>query len=265
MSIHLREVVKSFSGREVLRGFTLDVADGRTTAIVGPSGSGKSVLLKHVVGLLRPDSGSVEVDGIAVPSLGPGGLARLRRRIGYVFQFAALFDSMTIERNVGMGLRRIPGWDSGRIARRVQECLELVDLAGMGDRYPAQLSGGQRKRAGLARAIAPSPGYLLYDEPTTGLDPVTTSVIDRLILRMRDELGATGLIVTHDMTSAFRVADRITMLHEGRARFTGTPAQVREADDPVLRGFVEGDPDLYFAGSGRGVGAERREEGRNGT
>ena len=204
------------------------------------------MLLKHLVGLMRPDLGSVLVDGESVPDLRRRELARLRRRVGYVFQFAALFDSMTIAQNVGMGLKRLPDWGPSRIGQRVDECLSLVDLDGYGERYPAQLSGGQRKRAGLARAIAASPKYLLYDEPTTGLDPVTTSVIDQLILRMRDELGVTGLVVTHDMTSAFRVADRITLLHEGKARFTGTPADVRAARDDVLRGFVEGDPGLYY-------------------
>lgn len=246
MSIGLLDVQRAFGSKQVLKGFTLRVEDGETAAIVGPSGSGKSVLLKHVVGLLRPDAGSILVDGTSVPELDRRGMARLRQGIGYVFQFAALFDSMTIGENIGMGLRRMRGWDHKRIQERVVKCLALVELEGMGDRYPAELSGGQRKRAGLARAIAPSPKYLLYDEPTTGLDPVTTSVIDRLILRMRDELGVTGLVVTHDMTSAFRVADRITLLHNGRARFTGTPAEVRAATDPVLRGFVEGDPDLYY-------------------
>ncbi len=250
MSIQLDELRKSFDGKEVLRGFTLTVEDGETSAIVGPSGCGKSVLLKHLVGLLRPDGGTVFVDGQSVPELRKKELVRLRRRIGYVFQFAALFDSMTISANIAMGLRRLPGWDRKRIASRVEECLALVDLNGLGERYPAQLSGGQRKRAGLARAIAASPKYLLYDEPTTGLDPVTTSVIDRLILRMRDELGVTALVVTHDMTSAFRVADRITLLHEGRARFTGAPAEVRTADDDVLRGFVDGDPALYYGVQG---------------
>ena len=246
MSIRLREVHKAFGPKQVLKGFSLEVRDGETLAIVGPSGSGKSVLLKHVAGLLRPDSGSIFVDTHSVPELGRQELTRLRQRIGYVFQFAALFDSMTVAENVGMGLRRMPGWDAQAIAERVAECLALVDLIGLGDRYPAQLSGGQRKRAGLARAIAPSPKFLLYDEPTTGLDPVTTTVIDRLILRMSDELGVTGLVVTHDMTSAYRVADRITLLHDGRARFTGTAAEVRDAGDEVLRGFVEGNPDLYF-------------------
>ncbi len=246
MSIRLAGLCKAFGTKEVLRGFTLTVREGETAAIVGPSGCGKSVLLKHLVGLLRPDAGTVVVDGLAVPDLRRKDLVTLRRKIGYVFQFAALFDSMTIAANVGMGLRRLRGWDRGHIEERVAECLGLVDLDGLGGRYPAQLSGGQRKRAGLARAIAASPKYLLYDEPTTGLDPVTTSVIDRLILRMRDELGVTALVVTHDMTSAFRVADRITLLHDGKARFTGTPAQVRTAGDDVLRGFVEGNPALYY-------------------
>ena len=263
MSIRLAGVHKAFGPKEVLRGFTLEVEDGETAVIVGSSGSGKSVLLKHVVGLLCPDAGSVVVDGRLVPELKKEDLARLRRRIGYVFQFAALFDSMTIAENVGMGLRRLSGWDPGRIKARVAECLSLVDLDGLGGRYPAELSGGQRKRAGMARAIAASPKYLLYDEPTTGLDPVTTSVIDRLILRMRDELGATGLVVTHDMTSAYRIADRITLLHRGRARFTGTPAEVRSAGDHVLRGFVEGDPALYY-----GLGPQNKitqlEGGQNG-
>ncbi len=252
MSISIVELHKAFGPKEVLRGFSLEVRVGATVAIVGPSGSGKSVLLKHLVGLMRPDMGSVLVDGESVPDLGRRDLARFRRRVGYVFQFAALFDSMTIAENVGMGLKRLPGWSADRIDHRVQECLSLVDLDGMGERYPSQLSGGQKKRAGLARAIAASPKYLLYDEPTTGLDPVTTSVIDELILRMRDELGVTGLVVTHDMTSAFRVADRITLLHEGKARFTGTPAEVRAARDDVLRGFVEGDPGLYYGLQGRG-------------
>ncbi|MDE2762360.1 MAG: ATP-binding cassette domain-containing protein [Gemmatimonadota bacterium] len=246
MSIQLAGVHKAFGPKKVLRGFTLTLREGETAAIVGPSGCGKSVLLKHLVGLLRPDAGTVFVDGRSVGDLRRRELVELRRKIGFVFQFAALFDSMTVAANVSMGLRRLPGWDRKRIAERVGECLGLVDLNGLGERFPAELSGGQRKRAGLARAIAASPKYLLYDEPTTGLDPVTTSVIDRLILRMRDELGVTALVVTHDMTSAFRVADRITFLHGGKARFTGTPAEVRTAGDDVLRGFVEGDPALYY-------------------
>lgn len=248
----MRGVRKAFGPKEVLCGLDLQVAEGETLAVLGPSGTGKSVLLKHVAGLLRPDAGSVVVDGRQVGELGRREIVELRRRVGYVFQFAALFDSMTIGENVGMGLRRIPGWDDRRIRARVAECLALVELEGMEDRRPAELSGGQRKRAGLARAIAASPKYLLYDEPTTGLDPVTTTVIDRLILRMKRELGVTGVVVTHDMTSAFRIADRIVFLHDGKARFAGTPAEARTAADPVLRGFVDGDPALYALGGAHG-------------
>jgi len=251
MSMEVRGLRKSFGEKKVLRGFDLQAGENETIAIVGPSGAGKSVLLKHVVGLLRPDAGSVIVDGVVVGDLDESALGDFRRRIGYVFQFAALFDSMTIAENVGMGLRRAGEWTPRRIRARTEECLALVGLEGMGDSRPAALSGGQRKRAGLARAIAASPKYLLYDEPTTGLDPVTTTSIDRLMLRMRDELGVVSLVVTHDMTSAFRVADRITLLHEGRAWFTGTPTEVRSSCDPVIRGFVEGDPALYF-GAGAG-------------
>jgi len=167
--------------------------------------------------------------------------------VGYVFQFAALFDSMTVAENVGMGLRRISGMSAEEIHERVAECLALVDLDGYEERMPAELSGGQRKRAGLARAIATRPKYLLYDEPTTGLDPVTTSVIDSLILRMRQELNVTGVVITHDMQSAFRISDRIAMLYDGRIRLQGTPDEVRAAEDRVVRAFIEGRPDLLEA------------------
>jgi phospholipid/cholesterol/gamma-HCH transport system ATP-binding protein len=172
------------------------------------------------------------------------GLYQLRRRVGYVFQFAALFDSMSVEQNLNMGLSRVPGLDGEERRSRVAESLRLVDLEGFGPRMPGQLSGGQRKRVGLARAIVTRPKYLLYDEPTTGLDPVTTAVIDQLILRMEGELGVTSLVVTHDMTSAYRVADRIAMLHGGQIRFVGTPDEIRAADDPIVRGFIEGRPEL---------------------
>jgi phospholipid/cholesterol/gamma-HCH transport system ATP-binding protein len=184
------------------------------------------------------------VDDRNVATLSREELYELRREVGYVFQFAALFDSMTVHDNVGMGLKRIPGWTRGRISERVEECLHLVDLDGYGERFPAELSGGQRKRAGLARAIATAPKYLLYDEPTTGLDPVTSAVINELIMRMRRELEVTGVVITHDMESAFRISDRIAMLHDGRIRFEGTPDQLRETQDPVVRGFIEGRPDL---------------------
>ena len=249
MSIHLKDVHKAFGAKEVLKGFTLDITEGQTMSIIGGSGSGKSVALKHIVGLLRPDQGDVWVDGQNVSRLDQQTLYSLRRNVGYVFQFAALFDSMTIEENVGMGLKRIEGTSPAQIRDRVRECLHLVDLEGYEDRFPSELSGGQKKRAGLARAIATAPNYLLYDEPTTGLDPVTTAVIDRLIVRMSDKLGVTGIVITHDMDSAFRISDRVAMLYDGRVRFEGTPAEVKAAEDPIVRGFIEGRPELMEAAS----------------
>jgi len=249
VSIVLDDVHKAFDGQEVLRGFTVEVREGETLAIIGGSGSGKSVALKHIVRLLEPDRGEVRVDGRSVGALSEDELYELRRNVGYVFQFAALFDSMTVGENVSMGLRRIPGMTPAEIVDRVAECLRLVDLTGYEERRPSELSGGQRKRAGLARAIATRPKYLLYDEPTTGLDPVTTAVIDELIVRMRRELGVTGVVVTHDMASAYRIADRVAMLYDGRIRFQGTPAEIRACGDPVVKGFIEGRPDLLEVAS----------------
>jgi phospholipid/cholesterol/gamma-HCH transport system ATP-binding protein len=249
VSIVLDGIHKAFGPNKVLRGFTLEVEDGETLAVVGQSGSGKSVALKHVVGLLRPDQGEVWVDGQRLADLSQDELYEVRRNVGYVFQFAALFDSLTIGENLGLGLKRIKGMTEGAIGARVKECLELVELEGYEDRFPSQLSGGQRKRAGLARAIATEPKYLLYDEPTTGLDPVTTTVIDRLIVRMREELKVTSLVITHDMGSAHRIADRIGMLYQGVIRFMGTPEEIQACEDPVVRGFIEGIPEL-LEGSG---------------
>jgi phospholipid/cholesterol/gamma-HCH transport system ATP-binding protein len=237
--IHFENLSKAFGGKQVLAGLTLDVRDGETMVIIGYSGSGKSVALKHVVGLLQPDSGDVMVDGRAVSTLDRDALNLLRREIGYVFQFAALFDSMTVAENIALGLHRQRLSDE-EIAERVEEALALVDLTGAGDRDAADLSGGMRKRVGIARAIALRPRYILYDEPTTGLDPVTSAVIDRLMVRTRERLRVTGLVVTHDMRSAYTIGDRIAMLYEGRIRQVGTIEQIRESDDPVVRQFVEG-------------------------
>ena len=244
MSIVLDGIHKAFGSNKVLRGFSLEVEDGETLAVVGQSGTGKSVALKHVVGLLRPDQGEVWVDGQRLGDLSQDELYEVRRNVGYVFQFAALFDSLTIGDNLGMALKRIKGITAAAITARVRECLDLVELEGYEDRFPSQLSGGQRKRAGLARAIAAKPKYLLYDEPTTGLDPVTTTVIDRLIIRAREELKVTSLVITHDMGSAYRIADRIGMLHGGVIRFMGTPEEIQLCEDPVVRGFIEGKPEL---------------------
>ena len=244
MSIVLRDVHRAFGRNQVLRGVDLEVLDGETLSVIGFSGAGKSVILKHMVGLIQPDSGDVVVDAQNVSELDVRELSALRRDIGYVFQFAALFDSMSIADNVAMGLRRIPGMYDEEIVSRVRECLALVELEGIEDRYPSELSGGMVKRAGLARAIATKPKYLLYDEPTTGLDPVTVTVIDRLIVRMKEELGVTGIVVTHDIASAYRISDRIAMLHDGRIRTCGTVDEIRESDDLLLRSFIEGRPEL---------------------
>lgn len=242
--IRLVDVYKSFGPKRVLQGFTLDVLEGETMVIIGYSGSGKSVAIKHIVGLLEPDSGRVIVDDFEVPKLSRRDLYKLRARIGYVFQFAALFDSFTIGDNVAMGLRKQQELSETEIQRRVHEALELVDLPNVADRFPAELSGGMRKRVGIARAIALRPKYILYDEPTTGLDPVTSAVIDQLMVRMRDTLGVTGIVITHDMRSAYTVGTRIAMLYEGRVRQAGTVDEIRQTTDPIVRQFIEGKADL---------------------
>jgi phospholipid/cholesterol/gamma-HCH transport system ATP-binding protein len=243
--IRLEGVCKAFGPRVILDGVTLDVPDGRNTVIIGRSGSGKSVTLRCIIGLIRPDAGRVLVDDEVVADLDRDGLTALRSRIGYVFQFAALFDSMTVAENIALGLTR-RGYTPDEIADRVQHSLRLVDLPGVESKYPAELSGGMRKRAGIARAVALRPRYILYDEPTTGLDPMTTSVMDELMIRTRD-LGVTGVIVTHDMKSAFATGDRIAMLHDGHIRQSGTPDEIRASDDPVVRQFIEGRPDRALA------------------
>src|SRR6056297_334193 len=244
MSIEMKDVHKAFGEKKILKGFSLRVDEGETVAIIGASGSGKSTLLKHMNALLKPDAGEVWVDDQRIDVLEGTDLYDARRKVGYVFQFAALFDSMTIAENVAMGLRRIEGMSESEISERVRSSLARVDLEGVDEQYPSELSGGMKKRAGLARAIALEPAYLLYDEPTTGLDPLTLSMVDELILRMRDSLGVTSVVITHDMGSAYRIADRIAMLHDGKVRQVGTPDEIRESDDPVVRGFVEGRPEL---------------------
>jgi phospholipid/cholesterol/gamma-HCH transport system ATP-binding protein len=238
--IVLDQLTKAFTGRPVLQGLSLEIPDGQNTVIIGASGAGKSVTLKLIVGLLEPDSGRVLVDGEDVQELDRNGLAALRARIGYVFQFAALFDSMTVAENIRLGLVK-RGHGDAVIRERVEESLAVVDLSGTEDKLPSELSGGMRKRVGIARAIALKPRYILYDEPTTGLDPLTAAVMDQLIMRTRD-LGVTGLVVTHDMRSAFTVGDRVAMLHEGSIRQAGTAAEIESSEDPLVRQFVEGQP-----------------------
>ncbi len=240
--IEFQDLHKGFDDKEVLRGLSLRIRDGETVVIIGYSGTGKSVALKHIVGLLHPDAGDVIVDGHAVSTLDRDGLTALREGIGYVFQFAALFDSLTVAENLALGLRR-RRVSAEEVEDRVREALALVDLSGTEERMPAELSGGMRKRVGIARAIALRPRYILYDEPTTGLDPVTSAVIDRLMVRTREHLGVTGVVVTHDMRSAYTVGDRIAMLYEGRIRQVGTVAEIQETEDSVVRQFIEGRPE----------------------
>lgn len=238
--ISLSDVYKSFGSKLVLRGFSLEVLEGETMVIIGFSGSGKSVVLKHIVGLLEPDSGDVVVDGISVPQLTRQELYALRARIAYVFQFAALFDSMSVGDNIAMGLRKRAELNEAEIADRVHESLDMVDLPDVAERSPAELSGGMRKRVGIARAIALRPKYILYDEPTTGLDPVTSAVIDDLMLRMQRQLGVTSIVITHDMRSAYTVGTRVAMLYEGRVQQVGSVAEIQHTQDPVVRQFIEG-------------------------
>jgi phospholipid/cholesterol/gamma-HCH transport system ATP-binding protein len=236
---------KSFGDNRVLRGFSLEVKEGETMVIIGFSGTGKSVAIKHLVGLLEPDEGRVIVDGVDPQSLSRQELYALRGKIGYVFQFAALFDSMSIYDNVAMGLRKQGQLSEAQIKDRVLESLRLVDLdADVAEKLPAELSGGMRKRVGIARSVALRPKYLLYDEPTTGLDPVTSAVIDALMVRMQQQLGVTGIVITHDMRSAYTVGTRIAMLYEGRVRQVGTVAEIRNTTDPIVRQFIEGRAEL---------------------
>jgi phospholipid/cholesterol/gamma-HCH transport system ATP-binding protein len=245
--IRLVDVYKAFGDKEILAGFTLDVREGETMVIIGYSGTGKSVAIKHIVGLLEPDEGEVWVDNVRVDTLPRRDLYQLRSKIGYVFQFAALFDSLNIGENVAMGLRRSSTMSERDILQRVAEALDLVDLPGVESKFPAELSGGMRKRVGIARAIALRPKYMLYDEPTTGLDPVTTAVIDDLMVRMREKLGVTSIVITHDMKSAYRVGTRIAMLYEGRVQQVGTVDQIKRTTDPIVRQFIEGRPTLDAA------------------
>jgi phospholipid/cholesterol/gamma-HCH transport system ATP-binding protein len=239
--IRFANVTKSFGAKKVLDRLTLDIPDGETTVLLGYSGTGKSVALKHIVGLLEPDQGEVLVDGRVVHDLSRDALAELRRSIGYVFQFAALFDSLTVSENVALGLIH-QGQPEDRVHRQVTASLERVELLGSADRYPSELSGGMRKRVGIARAIALEPRYILYDEPTTGLDPVTAAVIDELMVRTKRDLGVTGVVVTHDLRSAFAVADRIAMLYQGKIHLVGAAEEVKQSDDPIVRQFIEGRP-----------------------
>ena len=238
--IEYRGVWKAFGGEPVLRGVDLTVREGETLVLLGPSGTGKSVLLKHAIGLLMPDRGDVVVDGTSIPKASAGQLKRVRRRVGYVFQHAALFDSLTVLENLALALDAEDQVRSLRAVRPEAEALlRRVNLEPeVLHRFPAELSGGMRKRVGVARAIASRPRYVLYDEPTTGLDPVNADTIDALIVELARELGVTSIVVTHDLESAFQVGDRVALLTEGELRACGTPQEILESEDPVVQRFM---------------------------
>jgi len=238
--IEVRQLEKSFGTHQILAQVSFCIDKGESVVIVGRSGSGKSVLLKHLIALLKPDAGEVLIDGENIVSMDERQLLRVRRKFGMLFQGAALFDSLTVAENIAFAFRRDRSLPEHEIGSRVARVLDLVDLPGIEDKNPSELSGGMRKRVGLARAIIYHPEIVLYDEPTTGLDPIASDSIDKLILRVRDRLNVTSVVVTHDMRSARRVGQRIIMLHEKKVYATGTPEQIFNSKDPVVRQFVEG-------------------------
>ena len=236
--IEIKDLHKSFGTLRVLDGVDLDIETGTSIVVLGRSGSGKSVLLKNIIGLLKPDRGSIRVDGQEVTQMKYGELSELRKRFGMVFQMAALFDSMTVGENVGLALREHTKMSEEEIARVVAEKLALVDLEGVEDKKPSNLSGGMRKRVGLARALAMDPDYILYDEPTTGLDPVTAQQINVLIRNLQGRLNVTSVVVTHDLQSAYHVGDRLCLLYRGKIHFDGTPEEIQASTDPVVHQFI---------------------------
>ena len=238
--IECRDVWKSFERKRVLRGLNLTIEPGETVVIIGQSGTGKSVLLKHIVGLMVPDRGSILVDGINVGRLSHKKLFELRMRFGMVFQSSALFDSLTVYENVGFAMREHTAMSDEEIRQICDEKLHMVGLDEAGEKLPAELSGGMKKRVGFARAIAMNPKCVLYDEPTTGLDPIMADVINNLIVKLATELKITSVVVTHDLASAYKVGHRIAMLHDGVVIYSGTPDEIRNTDHPLVRQFIEG-------------------------
>jgi phospholipid/cholesterol/gamma-HCH transport system ATP-binding protein len=241
--IEVQNLHKSFGSQAVLNGVSLKIDTGERVVIIGRSGGGKSILLKHLIGLLSPDAGEVVIDGQNIGHMTERELLQVRHKFGMLFQGAALFDSLSVAENVAFALRRERKWTEQEIEQKVADALAMVDLEGTQSKKPAQLSGGMRKRVGLARAIVYRPQIILYDEPTTGLDPISGDSIDQLIVRISDQLNVTSVAVTHDMRSAGRIAKRILMLHQGRIYAAGTPQEIFEATDPVISDFVQGRSD----------------------
>jgi phospholipid/cholesterol/gamma-HCH transport system ATP-binding protein len=238
--IRITGLKKTLGNRRVLDGVDLEIKTGESVVVMGRSGTGKSVLLKHIVGLMKPAAGHIEIGGEDIVGMRARQLNEVRKRMGMLFQSAALFDSLTVGENVALPLRTHTRMDASQIRTRVKERLEWVGLEGIEQLKPASLSGGMRKRVGLARAIVMDPAIILYDEPTTGLDPIMADVIDQLVRSLQRRMGVTTVAVTHDLTSAFKIADRIAMLHEGRVVFTGTVVETRGTTDPLMRQFIEG-------------------------
>jgi len=238
--IELKNIHKSYGANHVLRGVSLDIKKGESLVVIGGSGSGKSVLLKHIIGLTKPDEGEVIVDSAALSQLDEDGLNEVRKKFGMLFQSSALFDSMSVWENVGFGLKRHTDLKDKEIKEIAVEKLRMVGLVGVEDKMPSELSGGMRKRVGLARAIAMEPEILLYDEPTTGLDPIMADAINELIIEMRERLNITSIAITHDMKSAFKIADTIAMLYNGLIIKIGSSEEIKNTSDPVVRQFIEG-------------------------
>ncbi len=238
--VEIKGVFKSFEGKSVLSGVDLQVKRGETMVVIGRSGCGKTVLLKLIIGLLKPDRGSILIDGIDIVRVKYKKLLELRKRMAMLFQGAALFDSLTVEENVGLALRRHSGLPEEEIKDRIRQCLAMVELEGTGHLMPAELSGGMKKRVAIARAIAMGPGIVLYDEPTTGLDPITAQNIVSLIADLQNRISATSIVVTHDLSVAYQIGQRIAMLHDGRIRFVGSPEQIKTSEDEIIKHFVSG-------------------------
>jgi phospholipid/cholesterol/gamma-HCH transport system ATP-binding protein len=240
MIIGLKEINKSFNSHRVLRDFNLNVEKGTTLVVIGRSGCGKSVMLKHIIGVLKPDSGKVFIDNQDIWELNSKRLGVLRKRMNMVFQGGALFDSLTVGENVGFQLIEHEAANRTELFEKVEEALSLVGLAGIANLMPSELSGGMRKRVALARAICTSPEIILYDEPTTGVDPITADSINELIRSLHDKLKVTSVVVTHDMKSAYKIADRIAMLYQGQIIAEGTPAEIQNTDHPIVHQFING-------------------------